>query len=219
MIGHAAEGGGELQAQLAGLGVGQAVQILEHAVQEVVHVRVADVVPGDDHGAHGHGGDVLGGAVHVGGDDGLGVEGGLGHQLVDVLLVQAHQIHGVGGGQGGHGVGGSAGHHEGGVDLAVLQGLGALVKGLVGGTDVVLGQAVDVQDVDGVEVHAGARRADGHALARQIRHGLDLGIQGDDLDLLHVQRRHDGEIGDGAGVGKGAGAGVGIGEHVRLGKG
>ena len=51
----------------------------------------------------------------------------------DVLVVQADQIGVLGGGQGGDGHGGGAGHHEGGVDLAVLQGVGAGAEVLVGG--------------------------------------------------------------------------------------
>ena len=72
-----------------------------------------------------------------------------------MLVVQAHQIGVLGGGQGGDGHGGGARHHEGGVDLAVLQGVGAGAEVLVLGVDVVLRQVIGGQDVQGVVVHAG----------------------------------------------------------------
>ena len=135
-----------------------------------------------------------------------------------MLIVQADEVDVLGGGQLGDGGGGGAGHDESGVDLAVGQGLGAVAEGLIGGLDVILGQTVGAENVDGVEVHAGAGGADGDGLALQIRNGLDLGIQGDDLDLLHVQGSDDGEAVDRAELLKGAGAGEGIGQNVGLGE-
>ena len=67
-----------------------------------------------------------------------------------MLAVQADQVGILGGGQVGHSGGGGTGHDEGGIDLAVLQGVGAVAEGLVGGLDVVLGQPVSAQDVNGV---------------------------------------------------------------------
>lgn len=83
---------------------------------------------------------------------------------------------------------GSAGYDEGRVDLAVLDVVGAVAEGLVGRDDVIFGQAISTEDVDGVEVHAGTGRADGDALARKVRDGLDGSVGRDDLHLLHVER-------------------------------
>ena len=45
--------GGKVQVQLGGLAVGQVGNILEGAIQEVVHINIAHVVTGDNNGAHG----------------------------------------------------------------------------------------------------------------------------------------------------------------------
>ena len=221
MVGHGGDGGAVVQADLAVLGVagGQVGGVVEDVGHQGVHGILGHVVAGQQHGAHAHGGHVTVGAVGVGRDGAGGVVGGGGQELGNVLVVQAHQVDGLGGGKVGDGGGGGTGHDEGGVDLAVLQGVGAVAEGLVGGLDVGLGQVIGPQDVDGVEVHAGAGGADGHVLALQISHGLDGLVQGDDLDLLGVEGGHGGEAVDGAGIGKEVGAVVGVGHHVALAEG
>ena len=97
-----------------------------------------------------------------------------------------------------------------------LQGLGAVAEGLVGGLDVVQGQVIGAQNVQSVEVHAGAGVTHGHVLALQVGNGLDGGVQGDDLDLLHVQGGHGGEAVDLACLFKQVGAVVGIRHNVGL---
>src|SRR5699024_4213880 len=105
-------------------------------------------------------------------------------ELVDVLRVEADEVDLLGGGQLHDAGGGGAGDDEGGVDAAVLQALDAVVEVLVDGADVVLGEVIGAEHVDGVEVHAGADGADGDGLAGQVADGLYLGVEGDDLHLL-----------------------------------
>ena len=112
-----------------------------------------------------------------------------------MLLVQADQVHGAAGGQVHDGGGGRAGHHEGRVDFLVLQAVRAVAEALVHGADAAVGvNVISAQHVHGVEPHAGTPVADGDGLARKIRHGLDVGIGGDDLHLLHVEGGHHGEV-------------------------
>ncbi len=134
-----------------------------------------------------------------------------------MLLVQTHQIRALGGAQIHHRGGGSAGDHERRVDLAVLQRLGGIAEGEVLRIDVGLGHVIGRQEVHGVEVNAGARRADGHILALQILHGLNGRVAGDQLHGLVVQRRQRGKAGDGiALVLLEADAVVGVIGHVAL---
>ena len=72
-----------------------------------------------------------------------------------MLVVKGNEVDVLGGGEVGDGGRGSAGDDEGRIDLTVLDIVGAVAEGLVGRDDVVLGQAVCAEDVDGVEVHAG----------------------------------------------------------------
>ena len=125
MIRHGGDGGTELQAQLAILGM--AADQISGVVKDIggqgIDGILGHIVAGQDHSGHGHGGHILVQTVHILGDHGLGVViGGL-QQLGDMLVVQADQMHVLGGGQIGDSSGGSAGHDEGGVDLAVLQGV------------------------------------------------------------------------------------------------
>ena len=203
MIGDGGDAGREVQVQLGTLGMdgGDGVDVLEHTGDEVVHIVLGHIITGDDHGAHSHSGGVGIQAVSIGGDDVLAVIGGLSQQGVDMLIIQAHQVSGLGAGQLGDGGGGSAGHHKGGVDLAVLQCLSAVAEALIGGVDVLLNvQAISAQNVHGIVEHAGAGVAHGDVLALQVGHGLDAGIAGDDLDLLHVQGSDGGEVSDGSAI-------------------
>ncbi len=78
-----------MEGQLRALRVGglDGVQVLEYAVQEVVDVRLRHVVAGDDHGPHGHGGDVAVRVVDVLLDDVPAVVGGGLQERLDVLVV------------------------------------------------------------------------------------------------------------------------------------
>ena len=99
MIRNGGNGGGELQAQLVLLVVGQGVDALEDAGNHIVNVVVLHVVVGDDDSAHGHGGGVMLQAVSGGRDDILAVIGGGGDQLLDVSVVQLDHVHVAGGSQ------------------------------------------------------------------------------------------------------------------------
>ena len=115
-----------------------------------------------------------------------------------MAVVEADKVDAAGGGKVGDGRGGRTGDDERGVDLAVLQALGAVAEALVHGRDVRLLEVVSAEHVNGVEVHARAGCADGDLLAGEVGNGLDVGVGGDDLHLLLIQLSHDGEAGDGA---------------------
>ena len=113
-----------------------------------------------------------------------------------MAVVEADEVDAAGGGEVGDGRGGRTGDDERGVDLAVLQALGAVAEALVHSGDVRLLEVVGVEHVNGVEVHAGAGCADGDLLAGEVGNGLDVGVGGDDLNLLLIQLGDDGEAGD-----------------------
>ena len=133
-----------------------------------------------------------------------------------MLVVQLHHVHVAVCSQGDNGGGGCAGDDERGVDLTVLQGLGAVAEGLVRGSDIVQGQVVCAQHVHGVKEHAGAGLAHGYGLACQIGYRLDRGVQGNDLHLLHIQSRHSGKAVHLAVLRKEVGTVIGIGHNVGL---
>ena len=133
-----------------------------------------------------------------------------------MLIIDADQVNLTAGAQVGDGGGGGAGHDEGGVDLAVLQAVGAVTEALVNGGNIVDGHVVAAENVNCVEVNAGTKGTDGNALAAQILNGLDVGVHGDDLNLLHVEGGHGGEAVHSAGLGKDVGAVVGVAHNVRL---
>ena len=199
--------------------------VVEDVSRQSIDSILRYIVTGQDHSAHSHGGHILVlTVVGTGGDDVLGVVRRGGQQLVDMGVIQRHQISSLGSGQIHDSGGGGAGHDEGGVDLAVLQGVSAVAKALIGGVDlgelavsVQIAQAISAQDVHSVEVHTGTGSADRHVLTGQVSHGLDAGIGGDDLHIFHVQGGHGGEAVDGAL--KEVGAVIGIGHHVGLAEG
>ena len=122
--------------------MGQLVGVLENIGHEGIDGIVGDIVGSQNHRAHGDG-------LHIAVQALIGVCGnGDGHVVgalcdkgIGVLLVDADQMHVLAGGQVGDGHGGRTGHNEGCVDLAVLQGGGAVAEALVLGLDVLLGQA------------------------------------------------------------------------------
>ena len=216
MIGNAGDAGSELQAQLCGLAVLELVSVVKDGGNEGVDSVLGDVVAGQNHCGHSHGLGILRHAVGVGADGVLAVVGGGGDELVDVLVIDADQVNLTAGAQVGDGGGGGAGHDEGGVDLAVLQAVGAVAEALVNGLDVIDGHVITAQNVNCVEVNAGAQSTDGNALAAQILNGLDVGVHGDDLNLLHVEGGHGGEAVHSAGLSEDVGAVVSVAHNVRL---
>ena len=217
MVGNGGDGRTELNAQLLGLAVLDAAGVFKDGGNELVDRIRGDIVADEDDCCNGDGLDVVGSAVGVSGDDAARVVGGGGEQGVHVLVVDADEVDAAGGRKVGDGGGGCAGDDECRVDLAVLQALSAVAEALVNGGDVLLCvYAVHAEHVDCVEVNAGAESADGNGLALEILNGLDVGVGGDDLDLLHVQRRRDGEAVDCAGLGEEVGAGVGVAHNVGL---
>lgn len=113
-----------------------------------------------------------------------------------MAVVEADKVDITGSGEVGDGRGGRTGDDERGVDLAVLQALGAVAEALVHGGDIALLEVIGVEHVNGVEVHAGAGCADGDLLAGEVGNGLDVRVGGDDLHLLLIQLGNDGEAGD-----------------------
>ena len=82
--------------------------------------------------------------------------------------------------------------------------------------DIVDGHVVCLENIESVEVNARAGSTDGDLLALKIGNGLDVGIHGDDLYLLHVEGCDNGEILDCAGVGEEVGAVLSIAHNIGL---
>ena len=218
MIRDRGDGGGKVEIQLAVLGVAGdlCLGIIEQVLREVVDGILRNVVTGQNDRADRNRGHIAVGAVNIGGDDVLGVVVRRCAEAFDVLVVKGNEVDVLGGGEVSDGGRGSAGDDEGRVDLAVLDVVGAVAEGLVGRDDVIFGQAISTEDVDGVEVHAGTGRADGDALARKVSNGLDGSVGRDDLHLLHVERGDSGEAVDLAGLLKEVRSVVGVGHNVGL---
>ena len=219
MEGSGHTGGCVLNAQLLALAVlgGDGVHVVEDGLGQVVHIVVAGGSGDDQGGLNGDGGHIrILAIIGTGGNAVGGVEGAVSHQLVGDSAVDGHQICVIGGAQLGDGGSGSASHDESGVDLAVLQSVGAVREALVLGLDVILGQTGGGEHVHGVEVNAGAGGADGDALACQVSDRLDVGIHGDQLNRLGVQAAHHPEGVDGAGALEGACACPGVSHNIGL---
>ena len=227
MIRHRGDGSAELGGQLAVLGVAadQIGGVVEDVSRQSIDSILRYIVTGQDHSTHSHGGHILVlTVVGTGGDDVLGVVRRGGQQLVDMGVIQRHQISSLGSGQIHDSGGGGAGHDEGGVDLAVLQSVSAVAEGLIGGIDlgelaigIQITDAISAQNVHGVEVHAGAGLTHGDIFTFQVSHGLDAGIHGDDLHLLGIEGGHGGEAINL--LVKDVGAVVGVGHHIGLAEG
>ena len=133
-----------------------------------------------------------------------------------MLVIDADEVDLSAGGQVNDSSGGSAGDDEGRVDLLILQALSAVAEALVLGVDIVKGHAVCAENVNGVEVNTGALSTDRDALALEVGNGLDVGVHGDDLYLLFVERGGDGEAADSAGISEEVGAVIGVAHNVGL---
>ena len=196
---------------------GDVVLALHDGLDDGVSGVVVKIGAADERSLHGDGGAVLvKPGVGTGGQNELGVPRAGSEQLFHVRVVKADHVHGLGGGELGNGRGRSAGAEERGVDLAVLEALGAVTEGLVHGGNIVDGHVVGGEHIDGVEVRAAADVADAHALAAQVFHGLERGIGRDDLHRFGIQSAQNAEAVDLAGVGKGVRAVVGVGHNVGL---
>ena len=113
-----------------------------------------------------------------------------------MLLVEGDEVDLLAGAQVLNSGGGSAGNDECSIDLAVLEAVGGVAEVEVLSLDVALGKAVCAENVECVEVNARALCADGNGLALEVGNALDVLIEGDDLDLLHVQSRNYADVGD-----------------------
>ena len=136
--------------------------------------------------------------------------------MVPEISGNIDQTDAVGGGQFRDGSRRRAGYNKGRLDLAVLQGLLGILKGLILGLNILQGDSRAVQDVQGVKVNAGPRFTDGNGFAPQILHALNGIIHGDQLYRLRVQASQDTEIVGRAVLFKGSGPVPAIGHDVRL---
>ena len=190
VVGNVADGSAEFQRCFIALSVlfGNFAQVFEDGGSHCVNRIFGNGVSCDDNCCDSNGGNVFGSAVNVSSDGSFGVVGRYFNQISNVSAVQAYQIYIIGGCQRSNCVGGSTGYDECCVDLAVLQGFNGVAEGLVNGFDVSFGQTVSAQQVDCVEVNAGAQSTDGNDLAFQIGNGLNFGIQSEKPSTASVNR-------------------------------
>ena len=189
--------------------------VLEDTLEHVVDHRVAQVLAHEHDVVNEQALDILGVVIGVSGDDGLGVVRILLDELVAALAVNGDDDHVILHAQVHHGGVGQAGGDEHGVALAVLHVVDGFTVGEVVGLDVIIGDAVSVEDHAGVDLHAGVRRADAHALAAQVFHGLDArALDGDELDVVGPQAHQRAQVAGLALALIGAGAGVGLHDGV-----
>ena len=162
MIRDGGDGSGKVQIQFAVFCVAGNLRlgVVEQILREVVDGVLGDIVACENDCADRNRGHIAVGAVDVGGNDVFGVVVRGGAELFDMLVVQRDEVNILRGGKVGDGSRGSAGDNERSVNLAVLDVVGAVAEGLIGRGDIRLGQAVSAENVDGVEVNAGACCAD-----------------------------------------------------------
>ena len=218
MIRYIGDGGSELEAELCALCVclGQIIKIVEGCGEEVVNSVLGDIVPCKNDCCDCNGGNIIGSAVDVLCDGVFLVVGAHPNELCNMLCVKADEVNLTADRKVGDCGGGCACNDEGCVDLAVLQTVCGVCEVEVLGLNVVEGHVVCLEDIDGIEVNAGAGSADGNILALEVSNGLDGGVHGNDLDLLHVQCADNGEILDCAGFLKEVGACISIAHNIGL---
>ena len=188
---------------------GQSVLVVEHGLHELINDIFAQLFGGNESSLDSDAGDV-----------GILTGVGAGSQIVtdqericlldggELIVAQGDEVEGVGGGIVDDSGRGSTGDSEGGVDLAVLELVDAILEGAVHRIDVVLGQTRSAENLPGVDLGTGTNVTDADGLALEVGHGVDAGL-GKDLNGLVV------DTGDPKGVGLGS-AVEGVGALVRV---
>ena len=112
-----------------------------------------------------------------------------------MFIVKTYQINVFCCCQRGDGCGRCACKYESRINLAVLKSLCTVAERLVCRFDILLNiQTVCAEYVNCVVIYTGTCRADRNILSCQICNGFDVRIQGNDLNLLHIQRCNCREI-------------------------
>ena len=109
MIGNGSYRSGKVQIQFSALGVrgGDGFNVFKDTGNDVVGIFFRNGVVGNYNSTNSNGGAVFFQAVNVGGNDVLAVVGRYFQQSVDVFVIQAYQVNGLGGSQRGDGGGGA----------------------------------------------------------------------------------------------------------------
>ena len=140
----------------------------------------------------------------------------LGHDLIPQSSVNIQQIHTVCGRKLCNRGCRCTGYNKGRINFAVLQRFLAVLKGLVLRMNVLQRNSGSRKDIDGIEIGARARCADGDAFSLQILHRANLRIHGDQLNGLRIETSEHAEGMRRSVLLKGLRPVPGIGHDVRL---
>ena len=194
---------------------GQSVLVVEHGLDELINDILAQLFGGNESSLDSDAGDV-----------GILTGVGAGSQVVtdqericlldggELIVAQGDEVEGVGGGIVDDSGRGSTGDSEGGVDLAVLELVNAILEGAVHRIDVVLGQTRSAEHLPGVDLGTGTNVTDADGLALEVGHGVDAGL-GKDLNGLVVDTGNPKSVGLGSAV-EGVGTLVRVVDNVGL---
>ena len=164
----------------------QAVEVREDGLRDVVAHLVVYLVRRDKHGHDGDCRDILVEAsVRASRDRRLRVERILRDQGISLVGIDWQQADLVLGCDILYGRGRITGRQEGCIDVAILEGAGAFCEGQVLDIDVVVGDAVGLEDLAGIRLSTGSGCTDGYALALEFLDALDARlVERDELARL-----------------------------------
>ena len=217
MHGDGSTSGGSLGIEEAELGVafGQSVLVVEHGLDELINDILAQILGSNESSLNGDADDIAGHAGIGGGGQVVTDQERIGLLNGGELFVsEGDEVEGVGGGVVDDSGRGSTGDGEGGIDLAVLELVNAILEGAVHRIDVVLGQTRSAEHLPGVDLGTGTNVTNADGLALEVGNGVDAGL-GKDLNGLVVDTGDPKSVGLGSAV-EGVGALVRVVDNVGL---
>ena len=194
---------------------GQSVLVVEHGLDELINDVLAQILGSNESSLNGDADDIAGHAGIGGGGQVVTDQERIGLLNGGELFVsEGDEVEGVGGGVVDDSSGGSTGDGEGGIDLAVLELVNAILEGAVHRIDVVLGQTRSAEHLPGVDLGTGTNVTNADGLALEVGNGVDAGL-GEDLNGLVVDTGNPQSVGLGIAV-EGVGALVRVVDNVGL---
>ena len=194
---------------------GQSVLVVEHGLDELINDILAQILGSNESSLNGDADDIAGHAGIGGGGQVVTDQERIGLLNGGELFVsEGDEVEGVGGGVVDDSGRGSTGDGEGGIDLAVLELVNAILEGAVHRIDVVLGQTRSAEHLPGVDLGTGTNVTNADGLALEVGNGVDAGL-GKDLNGLVVDTGNPQSVGLGSAV-EGVGALVRVVDNVGL---